>query len=93
VICTYFYSPEHAIEDCPNLLKKCEEKKRHCNMVHVEPCKNKKKDKEVEVWVITRNREKTGRDFEQDESLGQKSEGKIIKAAYPPPKFDVSQQN
>jgi hypothetical protein len=33
------YSPEHVIEDCPDLLKKWEEKKTHCNMVHAEPHK------------------------------------------------------
>jgi hypothetical protein len=33
------YSPKHVTEDCPDLLKKWEDKKGNCNMVHVEPCK------------------------------------------------------
>jgi hypothetical protein len=49
VLCAYCYSPEHVIEDCPDLLKKWEENKMHCNMVHVEPRGNKKKDEEVDV--------------------------------------------
>jgi hypothetical protein len=35
---------------------------------------------------------KTGRDFKQDESLGQNLEGMIRKETQPPPKFDASQQ-
>jgi hypothetical protein len=54
--------------------------------------KNKKKDEEVDVWVVTRGGEKIGRDFEQVRAQGQKLEGKIRKATQPPPKFDVSQQ-
>jgi hypothetical protein len=49
VLCAYCYSLEHVTKDYPDLLKKWEEKKMHCNMVHVEPCKNKKKDEEVDV--------------------------------------------
>jgi hypothetical protein len=30
-------------------LKKWEENRAHCNMVHGEPCENKKKDEEVDV--------------------------------------------
>jgi hypothetical protein len=54
VLCAYCYSPEHVTEDCPDLLKKWEDKKTNCNMVHAEPCKNKKKNEEVDVWVVTR---------------------------------------
>jgi len=32
-------------------------------------------------------------DFEHGESSGQRIEGKIIKVAQPPPKFDATQQN
>jgi hypothetical protein len=47
------FVPNHVTEECPNLLKKWEEKKTHCNMVHADPHKNKKKNEEVDVWVIT----------------------------------------
>jgi hypothetical protein len=42
--------PKHVTEDCPDLLKKWEEKKAHCNMVTTEPHGNQKKDEEVDVW-------------------------------------------
>jgi len=92
VLCAYFYSTEHVIEECPNLLKKWEETKTHCNMVHVEFCKNKKKDEEVDFQVITYVRANTRRYFEQTESSGQKSEGKIIKETQPPHKFNATKQ-
>jgi hypothetical protein len=38
MLCAYCYSPEHVTEDCPDLLKKWEDKKTNCNMVHAEPC-------------------------------------------------------
>jgi hypothetical protein len=53
---------------------------------------NKKKDEEVDVWVITRGGAKIGRDFKQAERSSQNLEGNIRKVAQPPPKFDVSQQ-
>jgi hypothetical protein len=52
-LCGYIYSIEHATKDCPNLLKKWEEKKAHCNMVTMDPHGNQKKDQETDVWVIT----------------------------------------
>jgi hypothetical protein len=53
VLCAYYYSLEHVIEDCLDLVKKWEEKNMHCNMVHAEPRKNKKKYEEVDVRVVT----------------------------------------
>jgi hypothetical protein len=53
VLCAYCYSPEQVTEDCLGLLKKWEEKKGNCNMVHVKPCKNKNKNEEVNVQVVT----------------------------------------
>jgi hypothetical protein len=60
-------------------------------MVHAEPHKNKKKDEEVDVRVITQGGEKTGMDFEHGEISGQRPEGKS-EGSQPPPKFDVAQQ-
>jgi hypothetical protein len=54
--------------------------------------KNKKKNGEVNVWVVTHGGVKTGEDFEHGEGLGQQAEGNIRKAPQPPPKFDVAQQ-
>lgn len=89
MLCAYCYSPKHVTEDCLILVKKWEEKKIHCNMVHAEPHINKK-DAEVDVRVITRGGAKTGREFEQVESSGKKPKGKIRKKAQPPPKFDAT---
>jgi hypothetical protein len=36
-------------------------------MVHVEPCKNKKKNEEAYVQVVTQGRANIGVDFEHDE--------------------------
>jgi hypothetical protein len=71
-------------------LKKWEEKKAHFNMVHVDPHRNKNIDEEGDVWVITRGRVKTGRDFEHVECLGQKLEGNIRKVVQPHPKFNAT---
>jgi hypothetical protein len=49
----YCYSPKHVTEDFLYLVKKWEEKKMHCNMVHADPCENKKKGEEVNIWVVT----------------------------------------
>jgi hypothetical protein len=92
MLCAYYYSPKHVIEDYPELLKKWEDKKSSCNMVHVEPCKNKKKNEEVDVWVVTQGGVNTGAEFEHGEGLGQNSKGNIRKEAYPPLNFDVAQQ-
>jgi hypothetical protein len=61
-------------------------------MVTTDSCGNKKKDDEVDVRVITRGRAKMRMEFEHGEISGQMPEGKMRKATYPPPKFDVSQQ-
>ena len=37
MLCTYCCSLEHVTKDCPDLLKKWEDKKGNCNMVHIEP--------------------------------------------------------
>jgi hypothetical protein len=92
VLCAYFYSPEHVTEDCPNLLNKWEEKNTNCNMVHAEPCKNKKKNEEADVQVVIHKRVKTRSYFEHGEGSAQKPDGKIRKEPHTPPKFDVSQQ-
>jgi hypothetical protein len=54
--------------------------------------KNKKKNEEVDVWVVTRGGEKIGAYFEHGEGSGQNMDGKIRKETHPPPRFDVSQQ-
>jgi hypothetical protein len=59
-LCGYCYNLEHVTKDYPDLLKKWEEKKTHCNMVTTEPHTNKKKDDEVDVWVIICGGEKIG---------------------------------
>jgi hypothetical protein len=61
-------------------------------MVTANPRRNKKKDDEVDVQVITRGGEKMGMDLEHDEISSQRPEEKIIKVAQPPPNFDVVQQ-
>jgi len=73
-------------------MKKWDEKNTNCNMVHVELQKNKKKNREVDVQVVTRRGEKIGANFEHGEGLGQKPYGRIRKAPKPLLKFDVSQQ-
>jgi hypothetical protein len=45
----YFYSPKNFTEDYLDLLKKWEGKKSNCNIVHANPCKNKKENEEVYV--------------------------------------------
>jgi hypothetical protein len=92
MLCAYCYSHEHVTEDYPNLLKKWEDKKTNYNMVHVEPHKNKNKNEEADVRVVTRGGEKTWVDFEHGEGSGQQPDGKIRKAPQPPPKFNVAQQ-
>jgi hypothetical protein len=82
---------EHVIEYFPNLLKKWEETKAHCNMVIAMSCGNQKKDEKVDVQVVTQGGVKMGMELEHDESSGQKSKGKIRKAVSSPPKFDVTQ--
>jgi hypothetical protein len=71
VLSAYYNSHEHVIENFPDLLKKWEDKKGNCNMVHVKPCKNKKKNGEVDVWVVTRGGTKTWEEFEHGEGSGQ----------------------
>jgi hypothetical protein len=44
----------------------------------------KKKDDEVDVWVITRGREKMGMDFEHGESSGQRIRGEDKKGGTTP---------
>jgi hypothetical protein len=61
-------------------------------MVTTDSCGNKKKDDEVDVRVITQGRAKMRMEFKNGEILGQMPEGKMRKATYPPPKFDVSNQ-
>jgi hypothetical protein len=51
-------------------VKKWEEKKTHCNIVHVEPRRKKKNDEEIDVQVVTQVGTKIGRDFKKNESLG-----------------------
>jgi hypothetical protein len=70
VIYTYFYSPKHLIEDFPYLLKKWEEKKGNCNMVHVEPHKNHKKKGEGNINIVTHRGVNIGGDFEPREISG-----------------------
>jgi hypothetical protein len=64
VLYAYLYKPEHVTEDCPNLLKKWEDKKTNYNMVHDELRKNKKNNEVFDIWVVTHRGEKTGLDFE-----------------------------
>jgi hypothetical protein len=59
VLCAYCYNLKHVTEDSLNLLKKWEEKKANYNMVHAEPWKNKNKNEEVDVSVVTQGGEKT----------------------------------
>jgi hypothetical protein len=53
MIFAYCYSLKHVTKEYPYLVNKWEEKKTHCNMVHADPHKNKKKDEEVNVRVVT----------------------------------------
>jgi len=53
MIYSYFYSPEHVTKDCTELLKKWEDKKANCSTVHENPWKNKKKNEEFDVQVVT----------------------------------------
>jgi hypothetical protein len=46
-------------------------------MVHAEPCKNKNKNEEADLWVVTCSGVKTGADFEHGEGLGQQLDEKI----------------
>jgi hypothetical protein len=69
------------------LLKKWEDMKGNYNMVHAEMHKNKKKNEEVNLRVVTHGWEKIGEEFEHEESLGQQVEGKVRKASHPPPKL------
>jgi hypothetical protein len=61
-------------------------------MVHAEPCKNKKKNEEFHVRVVTRGGENIGVEFEHGEGSGHNLYGKIRKVECCLPKFDVSQQ-
>jgi hypothetical protein len=91
VLYAYFYSPEHATKYFLELIKKWEKNNTNCNMVHVEPCKNKKKNEEVDVRVVTQGGVKTEEDFDHGEGLHKKPNGKTMKAPHPPPKSDVAQ--
>jgi hypothetical protein len=53
------------------LLKKWEDNKAKYNMMHFDPHKNKKKNGEENVWVLTCGGAKIGRDFEHGEGSGQ----------------------
>jgi hypothetical protein len=79
MLCAYCYSLEHVTEDCHDLLKKWEEKKTNCNIAHVKSCKKKKKNEEVDMWVVTHRGVKTEEDFEHGEGSGQNSDEKIRK--------------
>jgi hypothetical protein len=92
MICAYFYSPEHVTKDFLDLLKKWEYKKTNYNMVHAELHKNKKKNEEDEVQVVTYEGAKEGDNFEHGEGSGKKQEENIRNAPQPPLEFDVSQQ-
>jgi hypothetical protein len=90
MLCIYFYSLEHVTEDFPDLLKILEEKKS--NMVHSELRKNKKKNGEVDIQVVTVGGEKPWEDFENGEGSREQAEGNIQKAPHSPLKFDATQQ-
>ena len=92
MIYAYYYSPEHVMKDCPDLLKMREEKNTNCNMVHVDPHKNNNKNEEVDIWVVTEGGANTRPNFEHGEGSGQNLDGKIRKAPHPPLKFDVVQE-
>jgi hypothetical protein len=92
VLCAYCYSPEHVTEDFPDLLKKWEDKKGNCNMVHVEPCKNQKKKGEVNIWVVTHGGEKTGADFQTHEKV-QVNKQREISGRPPNPLLSLMQLN
>jgi hypothetical protein len=54
--------------------------------------KNKKKNEEDDVWVVTHGGEKQGQTSSMVKAQVKKPDGKIRKAPHPPPKFDVAQQ-
>jgi len=47
----YFYSPEQVTKEFHDLLKKREDEKTNCKMVHEELYKNKNNNEEVDVRV------------------------------------------
>jgi len=52
VICGYFHSIDHVIEDCPQLLAKLEEKReKNIHMVIIEPCNKPNKPTNVRVII------------------------------------------
>jgi hypothetical protein len=61
-------------------LNKWEEKKARCNIVTADPQGNQK-DKEFEVRVITRDKAKTGMDFEHGVNTSKRTKGNIRKVA------------
>jgi hypothetical protein len=67
------------------LLKKWKEKKAHLNMVTTEPHGNQKKDKEVDLQVITQGRPNIGLDLECGESSSQRMDEEIRNVVQPPP--------
>jgi hypothetical protein len=79
------------MEHYPELLVKWEEKKGHYNMASVESHKDQKQ-KEEDIWVVTRGCIRTRSNIEQGEISGQNVEGNIIKLAEAPPKYDIVQQ-
>jgi hypothetical protein len=87
MLCAYFYSPEHVTKDFSDLLKKWEENKTNCNMVHVEPCKNKKKNEEVDIWVVTLWRGKDRGRLDHGEGSGKKMEREDQEGTSTPSKF------
>jgi len=70
MLCAYFYSPEHVTDDSPELLKKWDEKKTDCNMVHPESCKIKKNNEDTDIHVVTCIGEKTRVELEHGEGSG-----------------------
>jgi hypothetical protein len=83
VLCAYCYSPEPVTEYYLELLKKWEENKTNCNMVHAEPHKNKKKNEEDDVRVVTHRGEKIGENFKHGEGSGQNLDEKMRKELAP----------
>jgi hypothetical protein len=54
--------------------------------------KNKKKNEEVDVWVVTQEGKRQEKTLSMVKAQVKIQMEKIRKAPHPPPKFDVSQQ-
>jgi hypothetical protein len=60
VIYAYLYSPKHVSKDCPNLLKKWEDKKGPTvTWFMPSHARTMKKNEEADIWVVTLQRGKT----------------------------------